>query len=152
MPLQHYSISINVFDQHPMENLTKAWYYNRTTGSRQRPVEMMRQHRAELGLSGNCFDLALWLLDEFQREGLSAYGVGHNLHSEDAHVAVVALDNNGHRYLCDLGDQWLQPILLDQDSPMFSPEPLSGFFLPPWCRLLRARIIARSVTTDPTGR
>jgi hypothetical protein len=116
------------FDQLPMENLTKAWYYTRTQGAKQRSVELMREHRAELGLSGNCFDLAIWLLDEFQREGLKAYGVGHHLHTEEAHVAVVVLDEKGRRYLCDLGDQWLQPILLDQYYPDFNPDPLPGFF------------------------
>lgn len=116
------------FDHHPMENLTKAWYYPRAQGLKQRSVELMREHRAELGLSGNCFDLAHWLLAELQQSGHTAYGVGHHLHTEEAHVAVVVLDEKGHRYLCDLGDQWLQPILLDQESPGFSPEPLPGFF------------------------
>ena len=116
------------FDYHAMENLTKAWYYSRARDARQRTVEQMRQHRAEFGLSGNCFDLALWLIDEFLREGFRAYGVGHGLHTTDAHVAVVVLDSEGYRYLCDLGDQWIQPILIDGKSPMFSHESMPGFF------------------------
>lgn len=116
------------FDLHPMENLTKAWYYSRVKGQKQRTVEQMREHHRVYGLSGNCFDLALWLVDEFRSAGLRAYGVGEGLHTEEAHVAVVVHDREGYRYLCDLGDQWLQPILIDQGSSLFRPEALEGFF------------------------
>ncbi|WP_232336767.1 hypothetical protein [Planococcus lenghuensis] len=44
------------------------------------------------------------------------------------HAAVIALDENGYRYLCDLGDQWVSPILVDNTSETFTPEPLSGFY------------------------
>ena len=116
------------FDRHPMENLTKAWIYSLSGAGRQRTVEQMRKQRGELGLSGNCFDLTLWLLEEFSKAGLLAYGVGHNLHTDEAHVAVVVHDNDGYRYLCDLGDQWIQPVLIDKSHPAFTTELRHGFF------------------------
>ena len=116
------------FDDYPMENLTKAWYYHLADGLRQRTVGQMRKHREQYGLSGNCFDLALWLIDELRQDQFSAYGVGHGLHTEDAHVAVVVESKEGYRYLCDLGDQWLQPMLLDPASPSFCRKPMPGFF------------------------
>ena len=88
----------------------------------------MREHREQFGMSGNCFDLALWLLDEFKRDGVEAYPVGHNLHSEEAHAAVIALNERGERFICDLGDQWLNPILIDTKSPDYTNEKLDGFF------------------------
>ncbi|ARU59680.1 hypothetical protein CBW65_00455 [Tumebacillus avium] len=111
------------FDEFPMETLTKAWHRGG-----QRTVAEMKEHRAKYGTSGNCFDLAIWLLDEFRAAGITAYGVGHDLGTSDAHVAVVAEDELGSRYLCDLGDLWLQPILLDPARPEFTGDKLKGFF------------------------
>jgi hypothetical protein len=116
------------FDEFPMETLTKAWFYHRAGNLRQRSVSQMREHRMQYGISGNCFDLALWLLDEFQQDGIQAYPIGHDIGTDDAHVAVMALDENGQRYLCDLGDQWLNPILIDVSSEDYSNEKCSGFF------------------------
>ncbi|MFI8685731.1 hypothetical protein [Rossellomorea sp. NPDC077527] len=116
------------FKDFPMETLTKVWFYNGGTAKKQRDVSLMREHREQFGMSGNCFDLALWLLDEFKRDGVEAYPVGHNLNSKDAHAAVIALNEKGERFLCDLGDQWLNPILIDTKSPDYSNETLSGFF------------------------
>ncbi|MGM0864178.1 MAG: hypothetical protein ACQEWF_05855 [Bacillota bacterium] len=116
------------FNDFPMETLTKVWFYNQGNIKKQRDVSLMREHREQFGMSGNCFDLALWLLDEFKRDGVEAYPVGHNLNSEDAHVAVIALNEKGERFLCDLGDQWLNPILIDTDSIDYTNEKVSGFF------------------------
>lgn len=118
----------NKFNDFPMETLTKVWFYNQGSVKKQRDVSLMREHREQFGMSGNCFDLALWLLDEFKRNGVEAYPVGHNLNSEDAHVAVIALNEKGERFLCDLGDQWLDPILIDTDSIDYTNEKVSGFF------------------------
>jgi hypothetical protein len=116
------------FDDYPMETLTKAWYFHKAKNQRQRSVSQMREHRMQYGISGNCFDLALWLLDEFKQDGIDAYPVGHDIGTDEAHVAVVALDEKGQRYLCDLGDQWLNPILIDAKSEDYSNEKQSGFF------------------------
>lgn len=116
------------FDDFPMETLTKAWFYHKARNGRQRSVSQMREHRLQYGITGNCFDLALWLLDEFQKDGIEAYPIGHDIGTDDAHVAVLALDEKGQRYLCDLGDQWLNPILIDAKSEDYSNEKWSGFF------------------------
>jgi len=125
------------FDSFPMETLTKAWYYGQTPGPRQRPVELMEEHRQEHGTSGNCFDLTLWLLRDFAGAGIQAHAVGHDFGKEHAHVAVVAHDGLGREYLCDLGDQWVQPVLIDTTSSAFDPGPLTGFF--PGARVQLAR-------------
>mgnify|MGYP001267547447 CR=1 FL=1 len=116
------------FDEFPMERLTKLWFYHQGSHKKQRDVSLMREHRSKYGISGNCFDLAIWLLDELQKERITAYPIGHDLNSEDAHVAVIALDESGNRYLCDLGDQWISPILVDTDVEIYTDEKLSGFF------------------------
>ncbi|HWO76641.1 MAG TPA: hypothetical protein VNM69_12200 [Bacillus sp. (in: firmicutes)] len=116
------------FDDFPMDTLTKAWYYHQSDGKKQRSVELMREHRSKLGVTGNCFDLAFWLLDEFKKDGVVAYPVGHDIDNDGAHVAVLAVNEKGNRFLCDLGDQWLTPILIDSNSEDFSEEVLSGFF------------------------
>ncbi|WP_433747624.1 hypothetical protein [Falsibacillus pallidus] len=116
------------FNNFPMETLTKVWFYDKGTNEKQRSISLMKEHREQYGLSGNCFDLALWLLDEFKKAGVEAYPVGHNLNTEHAHVAVIALNEKGNRYFCDLGDQWLTPILIDTDSEEYTNEKLSGFF------------------------
>lgn len=116
------------FDKFPMETLSKAWFYERNRLNRQREAAEMKEHRSQYGISGNCFDLAIWLLDEFSRDGIEAYPIGHGLKTKSAHVAVIAIDEKGRQYLCDLGDQWIQPILIDLDSEDFSNEKLSRFF------------------------
>jgi len=116
------------FDAFPMERLTKLWFFNQQSWRKQRDVSLMKEHRSRYGLSGNCFDLAIWLLDEFQKEGITAYPIGHDLNNENAHVAVIALDESGKRYLCDLGDQWINPILVDADAEDFTNEKCSSFF------------------------
>jgi hypothetical protein len=116
------------FDDFPMERLTKLWYYNQPSRKKQRDVSLMREHRNKYGIAGNCFDLAIWLLDEFQKEKIPAYPIGHNLFSKSAHVAVIALDEKGNRYLCDLGDQWINPILIDSKANTYTNEKLNGFF------------------------
>jgi hypothetical protein len=116
------------FDSFPMETLTKVWLHSRGESGKQRDTIAMKLHREQYGITGNCFDLALWLLDEFEKAGIKAYPIGHDLKTEKAHVAVAAEDEQGNRYLCDLGDQWLQPVLLEEEHPNFSNEKLSGFF------------------------
>ncbi|WP_282941335.1 hypothetical protein [Paenibacillus sp. RC67] len=117
----------NLFDSHPMETLTKAWYAAISGEGKQRSVETMEEHRHRYGLSGNCFDLALWLIHAYRANGMNAYGVGHNLHTPKAHVAVVAVNYRGQRYFCDLGDQWIEPILVDSTSADYCEEALEGF-------------------------
>ncbi|MCY8026882.1 hypothetical protein [Bacillus sonorensis] len=116
------------FDRFPMETLTKAWFYQQAGNRKRREVSLMKEHYRQFGISGNCFDLAIWLLDEFSKEGIEAYPIGHHFKTEDAHAAVIALDERGRRFLCDLGDQWLQPILVDIESEDYTNEKLSGFF------------------------
>lgn len=116
------------FDDFPMETLTKAWYYQRSGEQKQRSVELMKQHRDQYGITGNCFDLAIWLLAAFDRAGVRAYPVGSELGTEQAHAAIMAEDRDGRRFLCDLGDQWIQPILIDVDRPEFKGGRVSGFF------------------------
>ncbi|WP_172195034.1 hypothetical protein [Saccharibacillus qingshengii] len=116
------------FDEFPMETITKAWLHANGEPFKPRSVARMREHRIQYGTSGNCFDLALWLMDELRSEGVVCYPVGDHLGTEDAHAAVIAMDGSGRRYLCDLGDQWLQPILVDPDTEGYSESPLSGFF------------------------
>ncbi len=91
-------------------------------------MSLMKAHRSKYGVSGNCFDLAIWLHDEFTKDGIQAYPIGHDLQTEDAHVAVIAVDEQGKRFLCDLGDQWLQPILIDAESENYTNEKLGGYF------------------------
>lgn len=116
------------FDRFPMETLTKAWYFSQRSDKRQRTVPLMREHREEFGTSGNCFDLALWLIDEFRSEGIKCYAVGHGFLTPKAHVAVVAVNGEGYQYYCDLGDQWIQPILIDRQSEEYTEEVVDSFF------------------------
>ncbi|MGD7044533.1 hypothetical protein [Jeotgalibacillus proteolyticus] len=118
----------NKFDRFAMETVTKRWNYHPDKPFQQRSVSQMKEQRDQFGVSGNCFDLAIWLLNEFKHDGIEAYPVGHDIHTEDAHAAVMAIDENGRRFLCDLGDQWLLPILTDAGDEEFSEEKLTGFF------------------------
>lgn len=104
------------FDAFPMETLTKAWFLERWPHARQRTVEEMEKHRASTGASGNCFDLAIWLLARLQEKGLDSHAVGENLGTIDAHVGVLAHAPDGQRYLCDLGDMWIRPYPIDLAS------------------------------------
>lgn len=63
------------FDDFPMETLTKAWYSQIASVNKQRTVDLMKLHREEYGTSGNCFDLAIWLINEFRENQLQAYAV-----------------------------------------------------------------------------
>lgn len=116
------------FNDFPMETLTKVWVYSNGSNQKQRDVSLMREHREQYGMTGNCFDLAIWLLDQFKMDGVEAYPIGQNLETVDAHVAIIAISEEGNRYLCDLGDQWLNPILIDTHSEDFSNEKIEGFF------------------------
>lgn len=109
----------------PMETFTKGWWYAQSGGApRQRTVAEMIEHRRLHGAGGNCFDLALWLRHELLAAGVLARVVGHDLCTEDAHVAVVATGADGGQYLCDMGDLWLQPIRID----IFDDGWRAGFF------------------------
>ncbi|MBT2571342.1 hypothetical protein [Planococcus sp. ISL-110] len=116
------------FDGFPMETLTKAWHYQQSGEQKQRSVALMKQHRDQFGITGNCFDLAIWLLAAFDEAGVKAYPVGSGLGTEQSHAAIMAEDADGSRFLCDLGDQWIQPILVDVDNPEFKSDRLPGFF------------------------
>lgn len=119
----------NQFRGVPMESFTKGWWHRRCGGApRQRSIAEMVEHRQAYGAGGNCFDLALWLRHEFQRSGIPARVVGHDLSTPNAHVAVAAQGLDGEEYLCDLGDLWLQPILIDTESAAFSTGWHAGFF------------------------
>ena len=97
-----------------METLTKAWFLERRPRARQRTVEEMEQHRRLTGASGNCFDLAIWLLAVLHEKGIDAHAVGEHLGTIDAHVGVLAYASDGQRYLCDLGDMWIRPYPIDR--------------------------------------
>jgi len=128
LPTESILTTWEKFNDFPMETLTKLWIYNTANEKKQREVSLMREHRQQYGVTGNCFDLAIWLLDEFAKDGVEAYPIGHSLKTENAHVAVIAISENGNRFLCDLGDQWLIPILIDSQSDDFVNEQLNGFF------------------------
>ncbi|MEK3763365.1 hypothetical protein [Solibacillus sp. FSL K6-4121] len=118
----------NQFKHFPMETLTKVWYAKQKPLKYQRSVTLMKQHYKQHKITGNCFDLAIWLLDELNHNNIEAYAVGRNLFNEKAHIAVIAIDENNYKYLCDLGDQWIQPICVDINSPLFHSEECIGFF------------------------
>lgn len=112
-----------------METFTKVWWNEQCGGvARQRTVEEMVAHRREYGTGGNCFDLALWLRHELRQAGVPARIIGHDLGASHAHVAVLAEGGDGAQYLCDLGDQWLQPVLITPQRENWSPDWLRGFF------------------------
>jgi hypothetical protein len=90
------------FDDFPMETLSKAWRRE----PRQWRRDELRAQRAQVGSSGNCFDLAVWLWEDLRDAGIPC----HAVLTDDDHVAIVAED-----YLCDLGDMWLQPLPLQHD-------------------------------------
>ena len=87
-PSEKISNTWRKFDDFPLETLSKVWMHSIGQGGVQRDVSQMKEHRQKYGLSGNCFDLAIWLLDEFKKDGIEAYPIGHHLNTEDAHVAV----------------------------------------------------------------
>lgn len=112
------------FDDFPMETITKAWYNQLASDRKQRTVELMKLHREKYGLSGNCYDLAIWLIDEFRNNHLDCYAI----FTPHLHVAVVVVNEEGSKYLCDLGDQWIEPILIDRQHAHYTEEFLDGFF------------------------
>ncbi|GLC89273.1 hypothetical protein [Lysinibacillus piscis] len=118
----------NQFKHFPMETLTKVWYARQNPLKYQRSVTLIKEHYQQYKITGNCFDLTLWLLDELKRNHIEAYAIGHNLFTEKAHIAVIAIDENKHKYLCDLGDQWIQPICVDKNNPLFHSDDCLGFF------------------------
>ncbi|MFE7061394.1 hypothetical protein ACFVAD_04445 [Sutcliffiella sp. NPDC057660] len=115
------------FDGVGMDTITKAYFYDKRD-KKQRSVMEMKEHFDKFGAGGNCFDLAIWLLAELKEAGVEAYPIGHDFFDEKAHVAVVALGENGEKYYCDLGDQWIQPILVEKNNDRLSEGMLEGFF------------------------
>ncbi|MET1014312.1 MAG: hypothetical protein ABWX61_07365 [Paenisporosarcina sp.] len=115
------------FDDKPMDTLMKLWWSKQEDGGGQRSVSLIKDHFAEYGVAGNCVDLSLWLIEEFRESGIEAYGIVDDLNAERAHVAVIAFDQHGRKYLCDLGDQWIQPIWLNE-NPNNPKEWLDGYF------------------------
>lgn len=113
----------NQFKHFPMETFTKVWYAKQNPLKYQRSVVLMKEHYEQYKITGNCFDLALWLLDEFKQYNIRAYAIGRDLFTKHAHIAVIALDDSNHKYFCDLGDQWIQPIFIDNNS-----DDCVGFF------------------------
>ncbi len=136
------------FDSFPMETLTKAWHLKNAPDTRQRRIWQMADHRRRTGASGNCFDLSLWLMDEYRKAGIFSYGVGHDLGTEQAHVAVVALDGEGRRYFCDMGDLWILPMPLDGDEGL--PSKQAGLFTGCWITAeIRGNVL--DITYDRPG-
>lgn len=115
------------FDGVGMDTITKAYFYDKRD-KKQRSVMEMKEHFDKFGAGGNCFDLAIWLLAELKEAGVEAYPIGHDFFDEKAHVAVVALGENGEKYYCDLGDQWIQPILVEKNNDRLIEGMLEGFF------------------------
>ncbi len=116
------------FDGIALETLTKAWRYPQQPETYQRTVPLIKEQHETYKTAGNCFDLSLWLYESFQHEGISAYFIGESIGTPDAHVAVLAQDEKGFNYYCDLGDQWIEPILVDARSEAFTEEIQYGFF------------------------
>ncbi|MCA1319081.1 hypothetical protein LC085_04080 [Bacillus tianshenii] len=114
------------FDGVGMDTITKAFFYDKRK-KRQRTVAEMKEHYEGFGAGGNCFDLAIWLLAELKEAGIEAYPIGHDFFDEKAHVALIALGEDGEKYYCDLGDQWIQPILIEKND-RFIEGKLAGFF------------------------
>ncbi|MEK3885774.1 hypothetical protein [Paenibacillus sp. PL2-23] len=112
------------FNDFPMETITKAWYSQIASDSKQRTVDLMKLHRDKYGTSGNCFDLAIWLIDEVRKNNLNCYAI----FTPHSHVAVVVMNEEGSKYLCDLGDQWIEPILIDRNHNEYNEDYLPGFF------------------------
>lgn len=117
----------HLFDDKPIDTLMKLWWSKQPGGGGQRSVSLIKEHYAQYGVAGNCVDLSLWLIEEFRYRGIEAYGIADDVNAERAHIAVVAVDQEGNKYVCDLGDQWIQPMLL-HENPNTSHEWLSGYF------------------------
>jgi len=113
------------FDDKPMDTLMKLWWSNVSDVGGQRSVSLIKEHFEQYGVAGNCVDLSLWLIEELRDAGIEAYGITDDVNAERAHISVVAVDKCGNRYLCDLGDQWIQPIHLDSED---IEEWYEGFF------------------------
>ncbi|MDI5789086.1 hypothetical protein PO124_13705 [Bacillus licheniformis] len=71
--------------------------YHQAGDGRQREVSMMKEHYQEYGIAGNCFDLSIWLLDEFTK---TEWKLSNRpfVQTERAHAAVIALDERGRRF------------------------------------------------------
>lgn len=108
-----------------METLTKAWG-SEASGPRQRSVAEMRADHRRYGTGGNCFDLALWLLDDLAAADVAAYAIGPDVETDEAHVAVLA-GVDGVRWLCDLGDMWIWPAPIDELARR-GTQPTAGYF------------------------
>ncbi|MDX1805507.1 MAG: hypothetical protein R3267_00605 [Paenisporosarcina sp.] len=117
----------HIFDDKPMDTLMKLWWYKQNNGGSQRPVSLIKEHFAQYGVAGNCVDLSLWLIEEFRMAGIEAFGITDDVDAKRAHIAVIAVDSDGFRYLCDLGDQWIQPIAIDE-SVVKEEDFVDGYF------------------------
>lgn len=85
---------------------------------------------------------------ELEIAGIPAQAVGHDFFTPETHVAVVAYDDE-HRYLCDLGDQWIMPIPIDAHE---MTAPIAGFF--PAAKVALHTIGSQCVVTShrPSGK
>ncbi|HSO56692.1 MAG TPA: hypothetical protein VLQ66_00520 [Paenisporosarcina sp.] len=116
-----------IFNDKPMDTLMKLWWSKQSDGGSQRSVSLIKEHFVQYGVAGNCVDLSLWLIEELRDAGIEAYGIIDDVCAERAHIAVVAVDRKGLCYLCDLGDQWIQPISIEGDV-MNGHDFTDGFF------------------------
>lgn len=117
----------HLFDDKPMDTVMKLWWSKQPEGGGQRSVSLIKEHYAQYGVAGNCVDLSLWLIEEFRNRGIEAYGIADDVNAKRAHIAVIAVDQDGNKYLCDLGDQWIQPMFINENLKP-SPEWISGYF------------------------
>ena len=139
------------FDDKPMDTLMKLWWAHQSGSGSQRPVSVIKEHYKKYRVAGNCIDLSLWLLDEFREAGIEAYGITDDIEAERAHIAVVAVDCAGHRYLCDLGDQWIQPVALDAEL-VNHQDYAEGFFPAAKVKLLTEGHITTISYQRPNGK
>ena len=139
------------FDDKPMDTLMKLWWSKQSGGGAQRPVSLIKEHFEQYGVAGNCVDLSLWLIEEFRATGIEAYGITDDVDAERAHIAVIAIDCKGHRYLCDLGDQWIQPIAVDAER-VNHQDYVKGFFPAAKVKLLTERYKTTISYQRPNGK
>lgn len=113
----------------PAENLSHRWWRAREAGeAKQRSVPLLEKHRAEWGTGGDSYDLTIWLMAKYQAAGFLADAVQPPADVDDrSPLAVMVKDPLGRRYLCDLNEPWLEPVLVSPRSYDFSPGFHSGF-------------------------
>lgn len=106
------------FDNIPMETLTKAWYWSKTEGDRQRSVAKMQANRQSYGCGGNHYDLAIWLIDAYQNAGLKAWAVRRSGGND---VAVI-VEEQGNQFFLQQALQWTKPVHIGEKEAAFRSQ------------------------------